>query len=77
MTINPQTNEVSFSMENLSDIEQILNGLQRLALENDGVDSDAARNIVSDLNRIRDNLSLKAGIKRHDKFVPKGELTPR
>lgn len=70
MILNPVSKTVTYKIENLSSVAQALFEIEETALNNDSVSPDSARSIVSDLNSIRDSLSLKRGVQRHEKFAP-------
>lgn len=70
MQLNPTSKSVTYSIEKISDIERSLNEIEKDAIENDEISGDVARNICSELNMIRDALSLKRGVHRHKKWAP-------
>ena len=70
MQINPKSKSVSYHIDKLEFVEDALNEIERIALERDGVDGQEARDIVSNLNFVRDSLCFKRGIQRHEKFSP-------
>lgn len=70
MIINPKAKTITYSLEKLEWVEASILEIEITILENDGVDSDCARSISSDLRTIRDSLGLKCGITRHKKFSP-------
>ena len=69
MQINPSSKTVTYALEALKHVEMGLNDIEHDALNNDSIDSDSARSICMSLNQVRDNLGLKRGFQRHQKWA--------
>lgn len=66
--INPSRKRVSYSLDSLKEVQAALDEIERLALEEGGVDGRIARTVCAELNNVRRELSLPQGVSRHPKF---------
>ncbi len=67
--LNPKRKVVSYPLSTLTEIQEALEHVERLALEEEGGSGDASRSICSELNNVRDHLSLPRGVQRHSKWA--------
>ena len=69
MLIHPDRKTVELPISKLEEIAVALASIQGTALS-DSVNGDDARSIVTDLNCVRDYLSLERSATRHEKWAP-------
>ena len=70
MHINPQNKSITYSLDNICSVEQALDEIQKTALNDSTIGGETARSICRELNDVRDSLSLKRGVQRHEKWAP-------
>ena len=68
MQLNPNANSVTYKISELGDIETSLDELERIVLSDNSINSPDARSIAYELKLIRQILSLRKGVDKHNKF---------
>ncbi len=71
MEIDPHNKTLTYSLGNIASVESAVKEIENEVLANESISGTIARNICSELGFIREALSLKPGIRRHEKWLPK------
>ena len=67
MLINPTSKSLTYPIDVIADVEVALNSIEQSVLNDENIKGVLARLICGELNQVRDSLSLKRGVQRHDK----------